>query len=112
MIKISYEEFERVELRSGTVVAAEEFPKTRTPAFKVWVDFGQEIGILKTSAQITKHYNISNLIGKSVIGCINLEEKNIAGFTSQFLLVGFNDSNNEVCLASIDFEVPNGSKLF
>lgn len=109
---LSYDAFERVQLRSGTVVKAEEFPRARKPAYKVWVDFGEEIGTLQTSAQVTVHYTLDNLIGKQVIGCVNLGEKNIAGFLSQFLLVGFPDDNGAICLATADPKVPNGKKLF
>lgn len=108
---ITYKEFENVELRSGTINKVEEFPRAKKPAFKVWADFGKEIGILQTSAQITKHYTSQELIGKSIVGCVNLGEKNIAGFLSQFLLVGFPDSNNDICLVTIDPKVPNGQKL-
>lgn len=108
---ISYEEFTKVDLRSGTIVKAELFPKAKKPAYKVWVDFGKEIGILQTSAQITVHYEPETLIGKRVIGCVNLGEKNIAGFTSQFLLVGFSDADGAICLATMSSDVPNGQKL-
>jgi tRNA-binding protein len=111
MTIITYEEFEKVDLRSGTIVKAEEFPRAKKPAFKVWVDFGSEIGVLQTSAQVTVHYTLEQLIGKSVIGCVNLGEKNIAGFLSQFLLVGFADNNGAICLVSANPEVPNGQKL-
>ncbi|AMP88889.1 tRNA-binding protein [Legionella pneumophila] len=108
---ISYEEFEKVDLRSGTVVKAEPFLRARKPAYKVWVDFGADIGILQTSAQITVHYTPETLIGRMVIGCVNLGEKNIAGFVSQFLLVGFSDENGAICLASVEPHVPNGKKM-
>lgn len=108
---ITYKEFENVELRSGTITKVEEFPRAKKPVFKVWADFGAEIGTLQTSAQITKHYTSQELIGKSIVGCVNLGEKNIAGFLSQFLLVGFPDSNNDICLVTIDPKVPNGQKL-
>ena len=108
---IPYEDFEKVDLRSGTIVKAEIFERARKPAYKVWVDFGPQIGILQTSAQITVHYKPESLIGRSVIGCVNLGEKNIAGFLSQFLLVGFFDENGAVRLAAIDGKVPNGQKL-
>lgn len=111
MNEISYDDFSKVELRSGTVVRAEVFPKARKPAFKVWADFGSEIGILQTSAQITVHYTPESLIGKQIIGCVNLGEKNIAGFISQFLLVGFSDQNGDICLSCVDKAVPNGQKL-
>ena len=108
---ISYEEFERVDLRSGTIVKVEEFLRAKKPAYKVWVDFGADIGVLQTSAQITVHYTPESLIGKLVVGCVNLGEKNIAGFTSQFLLVGFSDLNGSICLITVDPEVPNGRKM-
>jgi tRNA-binding protein len=110
--EISYEQFEQVELRVGAVVRVEDFPKARKPAYKIWVDFGQEIGIKQTSAQLTVHYKPEELIGKQVVGCLNLGEKNIAGFTSQFLCTGFPDVNGAVVLISPDKSVPNGAKLF
>lgn len=100
-----------MDLRSGTIVKVEEFPRARKPAYKVWVDFGTELGVLQTSAQITVHYSPELLIGKMVVGCINLGEKNIAGFKSQFLLVGFSDQNGAICLTTIDPRVPNGMKM-
>src|ERR1700678_2373631 len=95
---ISYDDFEKVDLRSGTVTKVEPFPRTKKPAYKVWVDFGDEIGIKQTSAQVTTHYTPESLIGRQVVGCINLGEKNIAGFASQFLLVSFPDAGVHVCL--------------
>lgn len=108
---ITYQEFEQVDLRSGTIVKAEEFARAKKPAFKVWVDFGLELGVLQTSAQITHHYTLENLVGKQVIGCVNLGEKNIAGFLSQFLLVGFADAQGAICLVTVDPKAPNGQKL-
>ena len=110
-MNITYDEFAKVELFSGTIVKAETFPKARKPAYKVWVDFGLEIGVLQTSAQITVHYTPESLIGRRVVGCVNLGEKNIAGFTSQFLLVGFSDDSDAICLITIDPTVANGRKL-
>jgi tRNA-binding protein len=112
MTTITYEDFEKVDLRSGTVIKVELFPKAKKPAYKVWVDFGADIGIKQTSAQITDHYTAESLIGRSVIGCVNLGEKNIAGFISQFLLVGFADKDNKICLVTAHPSVPNGQKLF
>lgn len=108
---ISYEEFEKVDLRSGTIVKAEEFPRAKKPAYKIWADFGGELGVLQTSAQVTKHYTTESLMGRSIVGCVNLGEKNIAGFTSQFLLVGFSDDNGDICLITFEPHVPNGKKL-
>lgn len=108
---ITYEEFESVDLRSGTIVKVEEFPRAKKPAFKVWADFGEGIGILQTSAQVTVHYTPESLVGKKIVGCVNLGEKNIAGFLSQFLLVGFSDENGGICLMTVDPKVPNGQKM-
>jgi len=111
MTTISYDDFEKVDLRSGTIVKVEEFPKARKPAFKVWADFGAEIGVLQTSAQVTAHYTPETLLGRSIVGCINLGEKNIGGFISQFLLVGFADETGAICLVTVDPVAPNGKKL-
>ncbi|GGI88656.1 tRNA-binding protein [Legionella impletisoli] len=108
---ITYEAFEAVDLRSGTIIKAEAFPKAKKPAYKIWADFGKEIGILQTSAQVTKHYTPESLVGRSIVGCVNLGEKNIAGFISQFLLVGFSDANGDICLITAEPKVPNGKKL-
>lgn len=111
MKNITYKEFERVELRSATIIKAEPFPKAKKAAFKIWADFGDEIGVLQTSAQVTIHYTPESLIGRSIVGCVNLGEKNIAGFLSQFLLVGFSDGTGAICLITVDPKVPNGQKL-
>ncbi len=111
MTIISYNEFERVDLRSGTIIRAEPFPRTKKPAFKIWADFGNKIGHLQTSAQVTDHYSPQTLVGKKIIGCVNLGEKNIAGFISQFLLVGFPDHENKIYLATFDPKVPDGEKM-
>lgn len=104
---MTYEEFERVDLRCGTIVKAEKFLRATKPAYKVWA----EIGVLQTFAQVTVHYTPEILLGKKIVCCINLGEKNIAGFVSNFLLVGFSDNNGAICLASVGLEVPNGNKL-
>ena len=111
MTTISFEDFERVDLRSGTIVKVEDFPRAKKPAYKVWADFGPEIGILQTSAQVTVHYTPQSLMGRQVVGCVNLGEKNIAGFTSQFLLVGFSDEKGAISLVTADPKVPNGQRM-
>lgn len=111
MTIISYDDFEKVDIRSGTIVKAEEFPRTKKPAYKVWVDFGPEIGVLQTSAQVTVHYTPQTLVGRQVAGCVNLGEKNIAGFVSQFLLLGFADRDGAIVLVTVDPQVHNGQKL-
>lgn len=112
MNMVTYEDFSRVELRSGTVVKAEPFPRAKKPAYKVWVNFGPDIGIKQTSAQVTKHYTPEGLVGRLVVGCVNLEPRNIAGFMSEFLLVGFLDEDGAVCLVTVDPKVSEGQKLF
>lgn len=108
---ITYDDFTKVDLRSGTVVKVELFERAKKPAYKVWVDFGLELGVLQTSAQVTVHYTPEALLGRSVVGCVNLGEKNIAGFISQFLLVGFSDVNGAISLITTNPDVPNGQKL-
>jgi len=108
---IPYDIFASVDIRSGTIVKAEAFPKAKKPAYQVWVDFGEEIGLKQTSAQITVHYTAESLIGKQVLGCINLGEKIIAGFKSEFLLLGFSDLNGDIILAAVDRAVPNGKHM-
>lgn len=112
MNTINYEDFEKVELRAGTVMKVELFPRAKKPAYKIWVDFGDEIGVKQTSAQVTVHYTPENLVGKKVVGCVNLGAKNIGGFTSEFLLVGFPDNENAIRLISFDGNVVNGAKLY
>jgi tRNA-binding protein len=110
METISWHDFEKVELRAGTILEVTDFPQARKPAYKVKVDFGP-FGIKWTSAQITKHYTKEELPGRQIMGVINFPEKQIANFMSQFLLTGFADENGDIILASIEKPVPNVSKL-
>lgn len=109
---LSYEDFAKVDIRSGTIIKVEPFPRAHKPAYKVWADFGPELGILQTSAQVTVHYTLETLMGRQVLGVVNLGAKNIAGFESQFLMVGCADPQGAVCLATLDPRVENGKKLF
>lgn len=109
--RISWTDFEKVHLRKGTVVRAELFPEARKPAYKVWVDFGPEIGVLKTSAQITVHYRPEDLPGKAVIGVTNFPVKQIGPVQSEFLLTGFPDEHGAILLASCDNKIPDGALL-
>ncbi|MGN8226908.1 tRNA-binding protein [Gracilimonas sp. BCB1] len=109
---ISWSDFEKVELRTGTVVEAEVFPEARKPAYKLTVDFGDEIGIRKSSAQITRHYDVGELKGKQVIAVVNFPPKQIGPFMSECLVTGFPDENGDIVLAVPDKKVPNGMKLF
>jgi len=109
---ISYDDFAKVKILSGSIIKAEPFPRALKPAYKVWADFGSEIGVLQTSAQVTVHYTPESLIGRQVLGAVNLGAKNIAGFESQFLMLGCADPQGAICLASLDPNVENGQKLF
>jgi len=110
MESITWHDFEKVELRVGTIIEVDEFPEARKPAFKVKVDFGP-FGIKQSSAQITKHYSREQLLGRQIVGVINFPKKQIATFMSEFLVTGFADENGDIVLASVEQSVPNGSKL-
>jgi tRNA-binding protein len=111
MKEITFDEFNKVDIRAGTIVKAEKFDRASKPAYKVWVDFGFDIGVRQTSAQITVNYNTAQLVGMKVVGCVNLGDKNIAGFMSQFLLLGFNDIKGSISLIKADSKVPDGAKM-
>jgi len=111
MQTISWEDFEKVELRVGTVVDVQNFPEARKPSYLVWVDFGAEIGIKKSSAQITHLYTKESLKGKQVMGVVNFPPKQIGPIRSEFLLTGFVLDTGEVVLAVPDKKVPKGLKL-
>lgn len=111
MEEIEWQDFEKVELRIGTITAVEEFPKAHNPAYKLCIDFGDEIGVKKSSAQITDLYMKEELLNKQVIAVINFPPKQIGPFKSECLVSGFYRDNGKVVLAVPDKEVPNGSKL-
>lgn len=110
METIDWKDFERVELRVGTIVRAEAFPEARVPAYKVWVDFGEEIGECKSSAQITGLYRLDELVGKQVVGVVNFPPKQIGPIRSECLVTGFYREDG-VVLAVPDKPCPNGLKL-
>ncbi len=110
MEEISWNDFEKIELRVGTIIEAFEFLEARSPAYKVKIDFG-ELGVKISSAQITKHYAIENLIGRQIIAVVNFPKKQIGKFMSECLVTGFADENGDIVLASVADKVPNGSKL-
>lgn len=110
MEEISWGDFERVEIRVGTVLEVEEFPEARKPAYKLRVDFG-EAGVRKSSAQITGLYQREELVGKQVIGVLNFPRKQIGRFFSEALITGFADENGAIVLAVPERTVPNGSRL-
>jgi tRNA-binding protein len=110
MQEITWSDFEQVELRIGTILAVYEFPEARKPAYKVEVDFGP-FGVKMSSAQITKHYQMEELIGRQIVGVINFPKKQIGKFMSEFLVTGLADENGDIVLTTVDKKVPNGSKL-
>ena len=110
--KLTFEEFQKVEIRVGTIVEVQEFPEARKPAFKLWVDFGQEFGVRKTSAQVTKNYEKENLMGRQVAAVMNFPSKQIGKFMSEILVLGFPDDEGEVVLVSVDKSVPKGGRLY
>lgn len=112
MEQIAYSDFEKVELRVGTILEAYEFPEARKPAYKLVIDFGAEIGIKKSSVQITVHYALADLVGKQVVGVVNFPVKQIGPWLSECLVTGFPDENGAVVLIAPDKSVPNGVKLF
>ena len=111
MDSITWDDFSKVEIRVGTIVAVEDFPKARTPAYKLVVDFGAEIGIKKSSARITDIYSKDELLGKQVVGVVNFPPKQIGPFISECLITGFRRDDGAVVLAVPDREVTNGAKL-
>ncbi len=108
---ISWEEFKKIDLRSGRIIKVEEFPEALKPSYKITVDFGEEIGIMKTSAQLKNSYSKEELIGKQIIGVVNLRPKQIAHFMSQFLITGFVQENNTIILAVPETVIENGLEL-
>jgi tRNA-binding protein len=110
MNPISWQDFEKVELRAGTIRRVESFPEAKVPAYKIWADFG-DFGLKKSSAQITKLYRKADLLGRQIIGVINFPAKQIGTFMSEFLVTGFILKNGEVVLAEPQRKVPDGSRL-
>ena len=109
--QITYADFERVDIRAGTVLEANPFPEARKPAFKLVIDFGPEIGIKKSSAQITVHYTPESLVGRQVLAVVNFPPRQIGPFRSEVLTLGFEDENGAIVLAEPHLAVPNGRKL-
>lgn len=112
MTKISWKDFERVEFRAGTIIEVQDFPEARKPAYKLTIDFGDEIGRRRSSAQITDLYSKDDLLGKQVMAVVNFPPKQIGPFMSECLVTGFPDEEGNVVLAVPDKAVPDGQKLF
>ena len=111
-MSITFDDFLKVDIRLGTMVETEPFPEARRPALKLRVDFGAELGVRKTSAQITRHYRPDGLIGRQVAAVVNFPPKQIGKFMSEVLVLGFPDADGEVVLVGVDHPVPNGGRLY
>ena len=111
MQDITWDDFMKVELRVGRILAAEPFPQARKPAYKLQVDFGPEVGVRKSSAQVTAHYAPEELIGRLVVGVVNFPKKQIGPFVSECLVTGFHDEEGRVALCVPDKDVPLGTRL-
>ncbi len=112
MSEIAFDDFLKVDIRIGAITRVEPFEKARKPAWKLWIDFGPEIGVKKSSAQITAHYDAASLIGRQVAAVVNFPPRQIADFMSEVLTLGFPDENGEVVLIGPSMTVPNGGRLF
>lgn len=112
MSTISFDDFHKVDIRVGTVIRAEPFPEARKPAIKLWVDFGGELGVKKSSAQITRHYQPDALIGRQVVAVVNFPPRQIGSFMSEILCLGLPDADGEVVLLAPDLPVPNGGRMY
>ena len=106
-----YNDFAKIEIRAGIIVRAEEFLRAKNPSYKVWVDFGSELGIKTTSAQITHIYSLSTLVGRQVLGVTNIGQRNIAGFLSEFLLLGLPDAKGHIHLVTYEDKSLQGARL-
>nr|WP_272210184.1 tRNA-binding protein [Marinicella sp. W31]MDC2876048.1 tRNA-binding protein [Marinicella sp. W31] len=109
--EITFDDFLEVDIRAGTIIAAEAFPEARKPAYKLKIDFGSEIGVKKSSAQITVHYTPETLVGRQVMAVVNFPPRQIGPFRSEVLTLGMADDNGDIVLAAVDKPVENGAKL-
>ena len=112
MSEISFDDFLKVDVRAGTITRVEPFPEARKPAYKLYVDFGPEIGERKSSAQVTRHYTAEELVGRQVAAVVNFPPKQIGPFRSEILVLGFPDADGEVVMIEPNRPVPNGGRLY
>jgi tRNA-binding protein len=106
------EDFDRIDIRVGTIIDAQPFPEARKPAFKLWIDFGDPIGVKKSSAQVTTHYTLDQLVGRQVCAVVNFAPRQIGPFRSEVLTLGMPDDQGGVVMIRPDLVVPNGGRLF
>lgn len=111
-VQITYDDFQKVDIRVGRIVKAEPFPEARKPAFKLWIDFGPEIGEKRSSAQITKHYSLEGLIGREVLAVVNFPPRQIGPVKSEVLVLGVPDAEGEVVLLTPERDVPLAGRMF
>ena len=109
---IGFDDFLKVDIRVGTIVRTEPFPEARRPAIKIWVDFGEEIGVKKSSAQVTRLYDMDGLVGRQVAAVVNFPPKQVGKFMSEILVLGFPDGEGEVVLIGPERPVPNGGRMY
>ena len=112
MSEISFSDFMKVDVRVGTIIAVEPFPEARKPAFKLRIDFGADVGVKKSSAQLTKYYTPETLVGRQVAAVVNFPPRQIGPFMSEVLTLGFPDREGDVVLVAVERTVPNGGQLF
>jgi tRNA-binding protein len=110
-MEINWTDFEKVDLRVGTIIDVQDFPEARRPAYQLKIDFGNDIGIRKSSAQITKLYTKEDLLGRQIVAVINFPKKQIGKFMSECLVTGFANADGDIVLTSVERELPNGAKL-
>ncbi len=110
--EITFDDFLKVDIRVGTVIDAQPYPEARVPAVKLWIDFGEEIGVKKTSAQITKHYTVESVMGRQVCAVVNFPPRQIGKFMSEVLTLGMPDAEGDVVMIAPDQTIPNGGRLY